>query len=75
MAASSVIFINPLAVRFVPLVGELDDLELGDEIELPALCDALGTSNDGVYGRDGEMRGVCVDVVFVSISFSCGAGL
>jgi len=73
MAASSVIFIKPLAVRFVPRVGELDDLELGDDIELPALCDALGTSNDGVYGRDGEMRGVCVDVV--SISFSCGAGL
>lgn len=73
MAASSVIFINPFAVRFVPRVGELDDLELGDEIELPALCDALGTSNDGVYGRVGDMRGVGVE--FVSIGFSCGAGL
>jgi len=48
MAASSVIFINPLAVRFVPRVGELDDLELGDDIELPALRDAFGTSSDGV---------------------------
>jgi len=73
MAASSVIFISPLAVRFVPRVGELDDLELGDDIELPALCEALGTSNDGVYGRDGGLRGVCLDVV--SIGFSCGVGL
>jgi len=54
MAASLVFLITPLAVRFFPIIGDLEDLELGDE-ELRL----RGTSNAGVKGRVGETPAGC----------------
>jgi len=53
MAASFVFLIKPLAVRFFPIIGDFEDLELGDELRL------RGTSSDGVKGRVGETRAGC----------------
>lgn len=48
---ASFVLIEPLAVRFLPIIGDLEDLELGDELRL-----FLGTSSNGVKGRAGDTR-------------------
>ena len=57
MASSFVFLIKPFAVRFLPITGDFDDLELGDDVGLSFL---RGTSSAGVKGRVGETRLSCV---------------